>query len=146
MGADPDKLPNYHSWHESLSKEVYLKASEQGYFYTIWMLGDQPVGHCNVNYIEYGLKANMHLHLWQNDTRRSGLGTSFVAMSVPLFFERFKLEFLICEPYTHNPAANKTLPKAGFSFVKKYKTTPGPINFQQDVCQFRIDKKDVKIN
>jgi len=146
LGADPEKLPIYDKWYEALSKEVELSASEQSYFYTIWMLGEQPVGHCNVNFIEYGQKAHMHLHLWKTDTRRSGLGTSFVKKSVPLFFDRFDLKLLICEPYAENPAPNKTLPRAGFSFVKKYHTTPGPINFPQDVCRYRIDKKDVNVS
>lgn len=140
MGADPDKLPSFDSWSKSLNREINLPPEAQQYFYMIWMLDDLAVGHCNVNYIRYGHRANMHLHLWQSDKRRSGLGATFVGLSIPNFFKRFDLQELYCEPYAENPAPNKTLPKVGFEFVKRYNCTPGPINFQQDVCQYRILK------
>ena len=107
------------------------------------MIDDLAVGHSNVNFIEYGHKAHMHLHLWKSQRRRAGMGTAFVKKCIPVFFERFDLRYLICEPYAENPAPNKTLPKAGFTFVKEYNTIPGPLNFRQDVRRYRIDRKDV---
>ncbi len=143
MGADPSRLPPYDKWYDSLAREIRLEPRDQGYYYVIWMLGDRSVGHTNVNLIEYGQKAHMHLHLWEADSRRSGLGTSFIIRSIPLFFERFDLAYLISEPYADNPAPHKTLARAGFTFVQQYNTIPGPINFRQDVRRYRIDKSDL---
>jgi len=143
MGADPSKLPSYTDWKTSLEIEFQKPAEVQDYFYMIWLCDGQPVGHCNVNLIKYGRHANMHLHMWQTIDRQKGLGALFVKKSLPTFFERFDLEKVVCEPYALNPAPNKTLPKAGFQFVKKHVCIPGPINFEQEVSRWEIGKEAV---
>ena len=82
----------------------------------------------------------MHLHLWQTDVRQKGLGTAFVKMTLPYFFEHLQLQKIYCEPYSGNPAPNKTLEKVGFRFVKTYTTTPGWINFEQPVNLWEIGR------
>lgn len=32
--------------------------------------------------------------------------------------------------------ANRVMPKSGFRFIKRYRTVPGPINFEQDVNRY----------
>jgi len=143
MGADAAKLPSFESWHTSLMTEYHKPALEQGYYYVIWMCDGERVGHCNINFIEHGIQANMHLHMWESGQRRKGMGTKLVQLALPLFFERFNLKKVICEPYALNPAPNKTLPRAGFQFVRKYRCTPGPINFEQEVSRWEILREAV---
>ncbi|MEL7119370.1 MAG: GNAT family protein [Bacteroidota bacterium] len=84
----------------------------------------------------------MHLHLWKPELRKRGEGTQLVKMSLPLFFETFKLQKLYCEPYALNPAPNKTLPKLGFQFVEQYETIPGWINLPQIVRKYVLDRNN----
>jgi len=66
---------------------------------------------------------------------------------LPFYFRNFKLQELICEPYSLNPAANKTLVKLGFEFIKEYETTPGWINLHQKVRRYvmTIDRFEEKL-
>ena len=48
----------------------------------------------------------------------------------------FSLKRLYCEPSVDNPAPNRALLKSDFCFIKRYRTVPGPINFEQDVNQY----------
>ncbi|MFY9738664.1 MAG: hypothetical protein WAK11_06355, partial [Candidatus Cybelea sp.] len=47
---------------------------------------------------------------------------------------------LYCEPYVENPAPNRALLKLGFRFIKRYRTVPGLINFDQEVNQYVIQQ------
>ncbi|MES2618797.1 MAG: GNAT family protein [Bacteroidota bacterium] len=144
MGADIHLLPNRTQWEEMLNMQLQLAYPEKLSYATIWLLNNKAVGHCNVNMIEYGKQANMHLHLWQTEFRQKGLGLAFVKRSLPLFFENLKLQTLYCEPYALNPAPNKTLEKLGFKFEKEYITTPGSINFEQPVNRWSLTVEDFK--
>ncbi|HWY34787.1 MAG TPA: GNAT family protein, partial [Nitrosopumilaceae archaeon] len=97
------------------------------------LLNNKNIGHSNVNKIVFGEEAHMHLHIWSEDVRKKGVGAELVKLTIPYFFENLKLKKLYCEPYALNQAPNKTLQKVGFEFVKKYRTTPGWLNFEQEV-------------
>lgn len=131
MGADERKLPSYTNWLTLLTENHALRLEEKRFYYLIWELEGEAIGHSNINKIKFGEEAYMHLHLWENTSRQKGLGTLFVKKSLPHFFETFQLKRLCCEPYALNPAPNKTLENVGFSFIKQYETTPGWINFPQ---------------
>jgi RimJ/RimL family protein N-acetyltransferase len=81
----------------------------------------------------------MHLHMWGHNNRRKGAGLEFIKMSLPHYFQKFRLKILYCEPYALNPAPNKTLEKTGFEFIKTYDTTPGWINFHQPTNRWCMD-------
>ena len=140
MGADKDKLPGKTVWIENLKNELEKPISNKEYHYLIWLLDDLPIGHSNINKIVYGKFANMHLHMWTSHIRGKGLGLRFVELSIPYYFKKFKLEKLICEPYTENIGPNRLLKKAGFSFIKEYYTTPGIINFYQSVNRYELKR------
>lgn len=108
----------------------------------IWEMDGVPIGHSNVNKIMYGEAAYMHLHLWDREVRQKGMGAAFVKMSLPYFFNNLHLKTIYCEPYALNIAPNRTLEKVGFRFVKKHITTPGFLNFEQEINRWEIDKKD----
>ena len=87
----------------------------------------------------------MHLHLWNNDKRKSGLGLDFLRLTISYYFRNFGLEKLICEPYSKNIAPNRVLRKLGFEFVRTYDTKPGWINFYQTVNRYELKKEQLKI-
>ncbi len=133
MGAVKSKLPAKEQFVEMLFEQLASSYKEKKSYCIIWCINNVPSGHCNVNKIEFGNHAYMHLHLWTDVQRKNGMGARFVKMSLPYFFNNLKLKKLFCEPYALNIAPNKTLARAGFTFVKKYVTTPGNINFEQEV-------------
>ena len=140
MGVDLDKLPSRSGLTKMLTDQIRLPDSGKASLAMILELNGKPAGHCNVNGILYGQEAAMHLHLWTAEYRQKGLGTAMVLQSLPVFFDRLKLETLWCEPYAHNPAPNKTLEKIGFEFVKRYTTTPGSLNFEQEVNRYKLTR------
>ncbi|MCU0612115.1 MAG: GNAT family N-acetyltransferase [Candidatus Eisenbacteria bacterium] len=136
MGVDPGKLPPRREWIESALLDLERPAHEKDRYYLAWIYDGTPVGHASINRIKVGEEAFIHLHLWVKDLRKAGLGTQFFAASAVEFMRAFRLKRLFCEPYAENPAPNRVVLKAGFRFVKRYRTTPGPLNFEQDVNQY----------
>jgi [ribosomal protein S5]-alanine N-acetyltransferase len=61
-----------------------------------------------------------------------------VRKSASFYFERFDLKKLVCEPFAENPAANRVLEKLGFKFVRRYKTTPTEIAYEQEVNRYEL--------
>ncbi len=140
MGADKSKLLEKKEWIEKLKLELQKSYSQKEFYYIIWLVDNQPIGHSNVNNIEFKESATMHLHLWKNDKRKSGLGLEFLKLTIPYFLKNLELKKLICEPYSENVAPNKTLKKLGFKLVRTYETIPGWINFKQIVNRYELTK------
>lgn len=139
MGVDLAKLPAREDWEKMLLAQINAPVEEKQSYAIIWLVDGAPVGHCNINKIQFGTEAYMHLHLWDRKYRQKGMGTSLAKLSIPYFFKNFKLKRLYCEPYALNPAPNKALEKLGFRFVKEHITTPGFINFEQPVKLWVLD-------
>lgn len=133
MGVDINKIPGESEWKTMLTEQINQPIKGKKSYCIIWQIDKKPVGHSNINKIQFGEEAYMHLHLWTADTRRKGIGTELVKMTLPFFFKNFELKKLYCEPYALNPAPNKTLAKIGFEFIKEHKTIPGWLNFEQQV-------------
>lgn len=142
IGVDLSKIPGEASLHQMLSQQLSLPYDEKPAYCIIWLINGVPAGHCNVNKIVFGEEASMHLHLWNRDARLRGNGAALVRMSLPYFFHNLQLKKIYSEPYAFNPAPNKTLEKAGFSFVKEYTTTPGSLNFEQPVFRWELTAED----
>lgn len=143
MGVDLDKLPQRESLVESIVKQLNVKDEQKQSLAMIATLNNKPVGHCNVNQINFGEEATMHLHIWAAKNRKSGLGSEMVSKAIPVFFKRLHLDRLWCEPYSKNAAPNNTLLKIGFSYVKTHRTIPGSLNFEQEVNRYVFKKEDL---
>ena len=141
MGVDLSKLPSRENLTNMLRNQLAAPHEKKATYALIWLLNNQPVGHCNVNDIQYGEQAFMHLHLWNNENRQKGMGSTLVKMTLPYFFSKLQLKRLICEPYALNPAPNKTLEKLGFELVKEYTTIPGSLSFEQPVKQWQLSRE-----
>lgn len=73
----------------------------------------------------------MHLHIVDPQRRASGLGTQFVHLTTAHLCEVLRLKRLYCEPNAFNVAPNRTLQRAGFSYVCSRECRPNPINTHQ---------------
>jgi len=140
MGVDSNKLPSKKKWIGILQRDLRKDNNEKENYYIIWQIDEQSIGHSKINKIKFGKEAHMHLHLWRKDNRQKGIGLQLLKETLPFYFRNFKLQKLICEPYSLNPGANKTLVKVGFEFTKEYETTTGWINFHQKVNRYVMTK------
>jgi [ribosomal protein S5]-alanine N-acetyltransferase len=141
MGVDVSKLPSKAEWITRLQLNSQLNNERKEFYYISWLSGDKLIGHSNINKIVPSQEAYMHLHLWEADKRQKGMGLKLLKMTLPFYFNSFKLKELFCEPYAKNPAPNRTLEKLGFDFIKYYDTTPGWINLHQTVNRWRLTKE-----
>lgn len=142
MGVDLSKMPHREDFRQMLLGQLNTPLKDRSSYCVIWLKDGEPVGHSNTNPSYFGKEAKMHLHLWEADSRQKGLGSEFVKLSLPWFFNNLQLQELWCEPYALNPAPNKTLEKLNFRFVKEYITTPGFINFEQPVKQWQLTRAE----
>jgi RimJ/RimL family protein N-acetyltransferase len=106
----------------------------------IWLLDKQPVGFSSSDKISYGEQANMHLHVTDPERRNQGIGAECVRRSADIYFERFKLTRLFCEPNAFNVAPNRALQKAGFRYLKTHMTVPGALNYHQAVTRWVMER------
>jgi RimJ/RimL family protein N-acetyltransferase len=137
-------MPTRVDWRNMLMEQLRQPYEKKRSYCIIWQLNGKEIGHSNINKIVFGEEAYMHLHIWHPEERKKGLGTNFIKLTIPWFFEKYKLKNLYCEPYALNFAPNKTLENAGFEFVKEYITTPGWINFEQSVKLWVMSYKRFK--
>ena len=138
MGVDQEKLPSRKDWLDRLLPDLERSDCEKQTYFLNWLYNEVAIGHSNVANIKYGEEAYIHLHIWVPEFRKAGMGTEFLRKSANAFIRKFALKSLYCEPYAENPAPNRALAKLGFRFVKRYRTVPGLINFDQEVNQYVI--------
>lgn|SRR5215472_12156231 len=139
MGVARALLPSREAWLRSALRDHELPDNKKDRLYVGWYHRGTQVGHSSVNRIKVGEEAYLHLHLWRSDLRKSGFGVQFCRASIAIYFERLKLQRLWSEPYAENPAPNRTLVKLGFSFIRRYRTVPGQISFEQDVNLYLLE-------
>lgn len=145
MGVDLKKIPDRNQWEEMLAEQIHHSYKEKKSHCTIWMLNNNAIGQCNVNKIIVAEEAYMHLHIWNAENRKLGVGTELVKKSIPFFFKNLELKKIFCEPYALNPAPNRTLEKLGFEFVKTHITTPGWLNIEQSVNLWQLTFEKFKL-
>ena len=146
MGVDLNKLPERNKFREMLLNQINSTYKEKQSYALIGEVNGCSIGHCNINEITFGQHAKMHLHLWSKEHRQQGFGTSLVAQSIPIFFEKFQLKELYCEPYIQNDGPNKILKKLNFELIKSHITTPGSLNFEQEVNLWRLKRHQLTRN
>lgn len=138
MGVDVNKLPTPDEFDAGLNAQLSLPYPAKKAYALIWEANGKPIGHSNLNPVIYGNEGYMHLHIWNAADRKKGFGTDLVKLSLPYYFENMQVKKLYCQPYALNPAPNRLLQQAGFTFVKQYTTTPGYIAFEQPVNLWEI--------
>jgi RimJ/RimL family protein N-acetyltransferase len=140
MGVDRRKLPQREAWLESALLGHERMDTEKKRSYLAWLYMGTPVGHSSINKINVGEEAFIHLHLWDGGLRKTGLGTQYFRASAAEFMRVFGLKRLYCEPYAENPGPNRVVLKCGLRFIKRHRTVPGAINFEQVVNQYLLER------
>jgi len=140
LGVDPTRLPTRESWFDRFRREHARPIEQRAWLAVIWLLDDRPIGFSTSDKIACGEQASMHLHVVDPERRKRGHGVECVRRSVDIYFERLKLKRLYCEPNAFNVAPNRTLQKAGFSYLKTHMTVPGPFNYHQAVTRWVIER------
>ncbi|SRR5579875_615182 len=128
LGVARDRLPEREAWRRASELECTRPLGQRSMYAVLWELDGDPVGFSTADRIVLGESAFMHLHLVEESRRRQGLGTAFVRLTVEHYLEVLRLRRLFCEPNAFNTAPNRTLQRAGFSYVLSRQGTPGPIN------------------
>jgi len=141
LGVDKAKMPSREAWAETLTDQFYTSLTQRHMFYLGWEYDGGLVGHSNLSPFAYGKTGMIHMHIWDDGNRGQGIAKSCLAQSISMFFKILNLEMIICDPYAHNPAPNRILQGLGFRSVKRYWTTPGPINLKQEVNRYEIFKQ-----
>ena len=141
MGVDLNRMLLREEWIAMLTEQLNTPIENKKSYAIIWEIDGEPIGHCNIGKIIPGEEAHMHLHMWQPHTRQKGIGVPLIKMTLPYFFNNYKLKNLFCEPHAHNAAPNKALSKAGFSLVKTYITTPGILNYEHETNRWLMTRE-----
>jgi RimJ/RimL family protein N-acetyltransferase len=140
LGVDRAKLPTREAWYAFYEKDRARPIRERADHSLVWELDGQAVGFSTTDRIVFGEEAFMHLHILGPGQRRRGLGTEFVKRSADAYFRALGLERLYCEPNAFNVAPNRTLQRAGFSYLFTHEAAPGPINFAQVTTRWVMDR------
>lgn len=141
LGVDPTRLPSPERWRETFAEQLGLPIEQRAMLAVIWEEDDTPVGFSTADKIRFGEEAHMHLHIVDPQRRQSGLGAECVRRTVDLYFERLRLRRLFCQPNAFNVAPNRTLQRAGFTYLKTHTTVPGPLNFRQPVTRWVMERE-----
>lgn len=140
LGVDPTRLPPASQWQRLYEQMFDRPVEQRSGFLVSWLSDDKFLGFSTADKIRIGQHANMHLHITDPSLRKQGIGVECVRRTVELYFEVLELKQLFCEPNAFNVAPNRTLQKAGFTYVKTHMTVPGPLNFHQAVNRWMIDR------
>ncbi len=140
LGVDPARLPAPEQWRRHYEMEYRLAYRERSTILVLWELDGSPFGFSTADKIRYGAQANMHLHIVDPELRRAGLGSECVRRTAAMYFQVLALERLFCEPNPLNVAPNRTLQRAGFTYVKTHMTVPGPLNHHQAVTRWVLER------
>ena len=142
MGIDLKLFPERNQFKKTLELQIQSPYEHKKAYCVIWWLNNIPCGHSNINPIDFGNEAAMHLNLWKTNIRDQGIKTEFVRKSIPFYFKNFHLKKLRCMPYAANPAPHRVLEKAGFRNMGRKTLIPGSFNFEQEVIDWVITREE----
>jgi RimJ/RimL family protein N-acetyltransferase len=114
MGCDLSRFPTSEEYTFTLGEQLRDPPEAATAFYSMWVVDGQTIGFASLKNIHFGIRGEMHLHMWDSDRRGKGIGGRLFCMSAIDFFERFKVSEIICEPGASNPHPNRMLQKVGF--------------------------------
>jgi RimJ/RimL family protein N-acetyltransferase len=140
LGVDRALLPAREAWRAHYEEDYARPTPERLSYLLVWELDGDVVGFSSADHIEYGEQAFMHLHIVRAPQRRSGFGTEFVRQSAATYMRVLELQRLYCEPNAFNVAPNRTLQRAGFTYLFSHEAAPSSINFVQVTTRWVLDR------
>ena len=144
MGIDINNIEPLRNLGDRLEGQLELPYKNKAAYVLVVMMDEKRIGHCYVNNLIFGEEAFMHLHIWESNKHKKGIGSEMVRQSIPHFFEKLKLQTLFCEPAAMNPAPNKTLERIGFKLIKRHTTIPAGWTFPMEVNRWKMTLEDFK--
>jgi trans-aconitate methyltransferase/RimJ/RimL family protein N-acetyltransferase len=117
MGCDLSRVPTSEEYKRTLGEQLQASCETATAFYSMWVVDGMTIGFASLKNIRFGIRGEMHLHIWNADQRGKGIGGRLFCLSAIDFFERFKVGEIICEPGASNPYPNRMLQKAGFPLI-----------------------------
>jgi RimJ/RimL family protein N-acetyltransferase len=142
LGVDRSLLPRRDVWRALFEQNLARPLEERFEYGVVWELDGRLVGFSTVDQIRIGDEAHMHLHIIDPEHRARGLGTEFVRLTAAHVCDVLRLKRLYCEPNAFNAAPNRTLQKAGFTYVRSREVRPNPINtFQMTTIWVYVQPK-----
>ncbi len=94
LGVDPASLPSTADWLAQYERDVALPIERQSTVQLLWLGDDQPIGFSSADQIEFGVQANMHLHILEARNRKASIGAHCVRLSAALYFKLLNLQRL----------------------------------------------------
>ncbi|HWD25009.1 MAG TPA: GNAT family N-acetyltransferase [Acidimicrobiales bacterium] len=140
LGVDRALLPTREAWREFYEEDYARPLRARLNYLLVWDLDGEVIGFSSADRIVFGEEAFMHLHILSRSQRKRGLGTEFVRRSVEVYFDALELKRLFCEPNAFNVAPNRTLQRAGFSYLFTHEAAPSSINFLQATTRWVLDR------
>lgn len=140
MFIDPKKLSADADFRNRLSKLIDTPLLDRAADPLIWECDGKAVGFTNLNNIQRGFEADIHLHLFEGSVRAKGLGRRLFAKSVQKYFERHDLKRIVCQPASTNSAPNGLMKALGVPVARTHQTIPSAICFEHEVNRYEITK------
>jgi len=114
MGVDPGKVPPPATLQRQLEALIDVAARDADTAYVVWLVDGRAVGFNSLKNIVFGERGDMHLHMWDAAERGKGYGKTLFCLAALDFFERFRLQRIVCEPSRANAMPNAMLQGVGF--------------------------------
>jgi hypothetical protein len=117
MGCDLRRIPPAAAYASLLEAQLDMPLEKVGSFYSMWLADGLEVGFSSLKNIQFGVRGEMHLHIWDESQRGKGIGARLFCLSALDFYETFRVDTIVCEPSASNPLPNRMLQKAGFPLI-----------------------------
>jgi RimJ/RimL family protein N-acetyltransferase len=141
MYIDAAKLHSSDEMEARLLKVLETPPAERQADPLLWEVNQKTVGFTNLNNIERGEQASIHLHMFNAQNRGKGYGRRLFMLSVQKYLRRHQLKKVICEPAATNAGPNGLMRALGFPIERTYLTkTPSAICFEHEVNRYEIDQ------
>jgi branched-chain amino acid transport system ATP-binding protein len=144
MGVDPTKLGPSSARTEKLREIIATPDRKKTTCSLVWEVNGSPIGYTTLKRIQFGQHADVHLHIWDESSRGKGYGTYLFSRSLKIFFDRFQLTKILCEPAATNRSSNSVLRKVGARFIQNIRLIPSEICFEIESAQYEITRQIVE--
>jgi len=144
MGADPKKIPSEKQLTRDLTELYNTPRTQRLTDYLIWLVDEVPIGFSSLKKIIPAQSGEMHLHMWNTDSRGKGYGAILFCQSALEFYQCFDLQKIKCEPSASNPAPNKMLQKIGFPLVKTHTAASSELSLVCKLNEYDVSEKIVR--
>jgi len=88
MGCDLSRFPAPEQYKRILEEQLDAPHETASAFYSMWVVNGDTIGFASLKNIRFGIRGEMHLHIWNAKERGKGIGGRLFCLSAIDFFER----------------------------------------------------------